>query len=224
MFQRILEALVSGHSSRQIATWCVPPVAHSTINNYNRTHVRPILHNADQIKALLTANKVQNTALPPELQSFTDETQVDDIARQAILGTSVMSVRENRINAKQERLRRLAMIVNGRAVDMAGIPGGESGFLVRDFKGSGDSLQEINRFDSELFKAFDETEKNIAIELGQWQENATGSVSIQIVCPAAPAGQSPKIVFGDQTLTLEAGAVEHIDDDPISEIGLLQTS
>lgn len=223
MLHRILEALVSGQSTRKIASWAVPPVSHSAINRYRTAHVVPILHNAEALQKLLRSNKEEKIGLNSLEQPDTEVIQAQQDAReltvQAILAAPALKVRENRIRAKQDRINRLCTIVNERADEMSAVPGGSSGFLARDFKGSGDSLQEVYKFDAGLYTAFEETEKAIAIELGQWQENAgAGSVSIQIVCPAAgsPAGELPRVSFA--AVQIEAGE----EEDEISEIGLLQ--
>lgn len=251
MLQKVVEAHLSGQSSRKIASWLVPTVAHTTISRYIVQHIAPVMGNAEALKLLLRSNRDENTPLPPALQGVATEQQIDRLAIQAITSVPALHIREKRIQAKTDRWRRVQMIVDGRAADMSlcanckkpkdihpweddvmperrcdtfiAVPGGESGFLARDFKGAGENLQEVYRFDDALFKSFGDIEKDIAIELGQWQENTgTGSVSIQIVCPTV-AGEQPRISFArDESLLIEGDALTDAEDGGISEIGLLQ--
>lgn len=71
------------------------------------------------------------------------------------------------------------------------IPGGKTGLIIRKLKANGYEYV----VDTALLAEIREHEKHVAIELGQWQETAaTGSVSIQIVCPTQP-GEQPRITF-----------------------------
>jgi hypothetical protein len=64
----------------------------------------------------------------------------------------------------------LARITGERGDDMADVPGGQSGFLARDFKGK-DATQEIYRVDSGIISLVIELraiERQAAEQLGQW--------------------------------------------------------
>lgn len=219
MLHKIVEAHLSGQSCRKIAAWTVPPVSFNSISRYMKEHVQPVIGNAEALKFLLRANKEENKPLPPEIRAGTTPEQVDQLAIRALYAAPALHIRENRIRAKQERLNRLCTIVNERGEDMAAVPGGSSGFLARDFKGSGENIQEVYKFDGELYKAFDETEKAIAIERNEWQENTGGQgVSVQIVCPwVGSPDQMPRVSFA------APDAIAAPDDDEVEmEIGLLK--
>ncbi len=209
MEQKAIEALLDGQTVRAVARWLVPSVSHASVHRYLVTYLRPAMKNAETLKALL----------PERLRSTeTTETAPETIAqqpllpsnaqlvKQAIMAAPTLQIRDNRIRAKTDRWNRAAMIVNGRAKEMEGeVAGGESGFLARDYKGSGESLTPVYKFDDALFKSFGDIEKDIAIELGQWQENnAAGSVSVQIICPQAPSDAMPRVSFASED-TIEAG-------------------
>ena len=222
MSRKAIEAYLSGQSFREIATWIKPSVAHSTIQRYMRTKVDPIIGQADKLKDLLSHNNDETKELPCATPSATVsatpsaivKTEVREAAVGAILGARFLTIRENRVAAKHDRLRRLQMIVEARALDMADVPGGASGFLTRDYKGSGDNLREVAKFDEALFRAFSEEEKAIAIELGQWQENVSAGVSIQIICPSAPdVARMPEI---------RSTPDEDIIEGEFADIGLMQ--
>lgn len=92
------------------------------------------------------------------------------------MAAPILAVRENRLAALQDRHDRLAMVLAERAEDMAEAPGGRSGLLVRKQKiiGSGLLSREVTEYelDTGLLSEFREHEKQAAMELGQWQENA----------------------------------------------------
>ena len=241
---KIIDLILSGMATRTIGSSVVPPIPHSAVQRYKTSIIKPMVQRAAVSERILTEvpglkdKPMDFSGLPPAVQAV----------QKAIQDAPALHIRENRIKAKADRWRRVQMIVDGRAADMSlcanckkpkdihpweddihperrcdtfvAVPGGESGFLARDFKGAGENLQEVYKFDDALFKSFGDIEKDIAIELGQWQENAgSGSVSIQIVCPTQP-GEQPKITFAqDETLTLEASAEEV---GGMEDIGLLQ--
>jgi hypothetical protein len=220
MLQKLVEAHLSGQSSRQIASWLVPTVAHTTISRYIAQHVAPVMGNAEALNKMLRANKDENKALPAPFQDVATQEQVQQLAVQAIVSAPALQIRANRIRAKEDRWRRVQMIVDGRAAEMKDeVPGGESGFLSRDYKGVGDSMTPVYKFDDALFKSFGDIEKDIAIELGQWQENTgVGQISIQIVLPRSGASPDaePRISYAS------ADAIDLEDGDAVVEIGLLQ--
>jgi hypothetical protein len=217
MHHRIVEAAIRGDSARSIALWLRPPASHSTVNRYIQNHIAPVMSNATALKKLLQPIEVENEGDSNPKQDDTAvrqrESEIDEFAKQALFAAPALHIRDNRIRAKQERLNRIAAIVNERAGEMENIPGGRSGFLTRDFKGSGENMQEVYKFDAELFKAFDETEKSIAIELGQWQENTgNGAVSIQILYPgsASEPQNLPRVTY-NAVNQIEAGDGDEVE-------------
>jgi hypothetical protein len=145
------------------------------------------MRRAEEIQAIAPPNKMANTALIDEGQQVE---QVKQATREAILAAPVLSVRANRIAALEDRHRRLQMIVDERGAEMAGeTPGGASGLLCRDYKGKNADTA-VYKVDTGLLSEFREHEKQVAVELGQWQEAQAPSVAIQIVMPTASVAQT----------------------------------
>ncbi len=215
---KIIEGLLAGTALRTLGSSVVPPVSHAALDRYKHSVIKPMLARAEESGYILGLRKgeiIEKKAPEP----FVGETEARQVIQKAIQDAPALHIRENRIKAKADRWNRLQMIVDARAKDMPDVPGGESGFLARDFKGAGENLQEVYKFDDALHKAFGELEKDTAIEMGQWQENAGGgSVSIQIVCPTQP-GEQPRITFArDEGLLIEGEA----EEEGMQDIGILQ--
>ena len=65
----------------------------------------------------------------------------------------------------------MTAIVEGRAADMASVPGGASGLLVRQYKQTGKDSYEVEyAFDAALPREMRATMQQAAQELGQWLE------------------------------------------------------
>ncbi len=83
-----------------------------------------------------------------------------------------IAIIERRVIALQDRWRRLQRVIEARGEDMAHIPGGETGLLVRRIKsiGSGPTAREVEEYavDTGLLNELREHEKHAAQELGQW--------------------------------------------------------
>ena len=239
--EKILECAIAGQSARHISTWAIPRVAHNTLSRFLKARLAPALAQADAYLSVAPPpapnpgntgkgkNQLKNQQVtkeefdalaedfPAMEQSMDQQKQVERLAIDALVATPVLQIRENRIKAKLDRHRRMQMVIDARAEAHANVPGGKSGLLVRDFKGE----NEVYKFDAALVAAMTEEEKAIAIELGQWQENAGGSVSIQIVSPAVSINAMPRVVFAqDDHGLIEAAVIE--DDDPIASIGVIQ--
>ncbi|UOF76935.1 putative ATPase subunit of terminase (gpP-like) [Bacteriophage sp.] len=106
-----------------------------------------------------------------------EQTRQDGIAR-----------KDNRLAAYQDIAKRIQMVIDGRAKELAGeCNGGESGLLVRDFKGSGAFLQEVYKFDAALIRELNNTLKQAAIEKGQWTEKAELDLSGEVKIIKTPA-------------------------------------
>ena len=84
-----------------------------------------------------------------------------------------------RIDSYANDFERTQMIVEGRALDMTDVPGGESGFLVRQSKIVGKLVVEEYAFDAALMSERRALRKQIAQELGEWTERADISGTIK---------------------------------------------
>jgi hypothetical protein len=76
--------------------------------------------------------------------------------------------RNARVQALQNRWDRMRRLIEARSQDMAAeVAGGETGLLVRDYKGK-DANQVVYKFDAALVNELNKCEKQAAEELGQW--------------------------------------------------------
>lgn len=105
----------------------------------------------------------------------------------------VISKRHRRVRALDERWEKLQRVIaeRGAAKEMAKVPGGRTGLLVRTVKGlgTGDNFRTVEEYevDTGLLRELREHEKQAAQELGQWSEKREltgadgGPVPISIV-------------------------------------------
>jgi hypothetical protein len=211
--QKIIDGILAGESCRHIADSAVPPIGFNAVQRYRSIVINPMLKEAENLNRVLKANKDGEIGSRPAPVPLSNDTAAIKMVERAIEAAPALSIFRKRLEDLHGRIDN-ALTRAETAVRAA--PDPETGEMVA----LGADL-------APLAGLFNQAHKNLEIlgkATGELEPDNRSSVSIQIVCPAAPAGQSPKIVFGDQVLTLEAGAAEHIDDDPISEIGLLQTS
>lgn len=86
--------------------------------------------------------------------------------------------RQARVQTLQDLLDRMRLIVEGRAVDLGGVPGGASGLLVRQYKQTGKDSYEVEyAFDAALPREMRATMQQAAQELGQWTTKSELKVS-----------------------------------------------
>lgn len=93
-------------------------------------------------------------------------------ARLVALG---VAARQNRLDALNDRARRMAEVIRQRAENLKGVPGGgNTGLLVRQVKGigKGEDFQVVEEYavDTSLLREMREHEKQAAIEVGEWAE------------------------------------------------------
>lgn len=189
--QRIIEAYLDGQSPRKIASWCKPAVSHTAIFNYAKNTIDPTMANAEALKSVLPQNKIENTVVRGEEQQ---EEQPLQLVTSAITGMPVLTVRENRIKALEDRHRRLQMIVDERATEMDGeCAGGASGFMLRDYKGK-DADTKVYKVDTGLLSEFREHERQVAIEAGQWEAQHAPQLAIQIVMPQGTGAKDYPVI------------------------------
>lgn len=125
-------------------------------------------------RAGVTRETLLNWRKRPEFASRVEELRED--FRQAVKSRGI-AIKEKRVESQNSRWRKIHQIINERAVDpaMQGVPGGQTGFVVRQLKsiGSGENTQIVAEYpvDVALLKELRELEKLTAQELGQWTEN-----------------------------------------------------
>jgi hypothetical protein len=96
---------------------------------------------------------------------------------------------ERRVDALNTRWNLMHRVISERAVApiMQGVPGGETGLMVRTVKGvgKGDDFQLIDLYEVDvgLLKELREHEKQAAQELGQWTEKVQSEVRATLVDP-----------------------------------------
>lgn len=104
--------------------------------------------------------------------------KVDEFAREmeaAVIRKGIAS-RRRRVEALNKRWAALQQVIEERSEDesMANVPGGDTGHLVRQYKGlgSGDNFRVVEEYavDTGLLRELREHEKQAAQELGQWKE------------------------------------------------------
>lgn len=104
-----------------------------------------------------------------------------------------LAILERRVESVNDRWLRLRRVIEERAddPDMAEVPGGRTGLIVKDYKtvGAGESatVMPIYSVDTALLKEIREHEKQAAQELGQWTEKRT----IELPVKAYDADTSP---------------------------------
>lgn len=90
--------------------------------------------------------------------------------------------KEKRLEALQDRWDRCKQIIEERAADQSlrGIPGGETGLLLRQVKSVGKPAKMVEEYvvDVALLREMREMEKQAALELGDWTEHheVTGEI------------------------------------------------
>lgn len=118
--------------------------------------------------------------------------RVQEIRDELVTDLKIKGVREKsqRLANLQKRIDKMLTLIDARGEDMADeIAGGETGLLVRDYKGSAPHFQPVYRFDAALLKELREHEKQAAIEVGEWTERkeVTGSEGSPLLAPLADA-------------------------------------
>ena len=193
-------------------------------------------------KAGVSMSGKQASQCPEVYQTASDAAKA--LTKQAILSAPLLHLRDQRIRLNQELTARMLSVINERAEDMSvceacrrpedahpwedpetgrrcdeyrKVPGGQTGLVIRKLKATGYEYA----VDTPLLAEIREHQKQVAIDLGQWQENSSGAVSIQIVMPTAKqsaAGDLPRVEYNAQPLALQAATPE--EDE--YEVGIVQ--
>lgn len=121
----------------------------------------------------------------PEFMAYVAE--LEEEFKQAVRRRGI-AVLERRVRAQNDRWNRMQRVILERAEapEMANVPGGTTGLVVRKLKmlGSGENATVVEEFevDTGLLKEIREVEKLAAQELGQWTEKveSSGGLKIQV--------------------------------------------
>lgn len=203
----IVRRIIDGLSIRQVVEGLIPPVAEMTAYRYKMTVINPILARAASTESILLGG---NNSVVPLVPLASDKKLADRVAS-AVADAPVLSV-------FRERLEHLNGIVH-RALSKA-----ESSVRVATDK---DGNQVVVGADlGVLAPLLNQAHKNVEMlgrATGELEPQGGGSVSIQILCPAAGATtieQMPRISYSDQ-LAIE-GRAEALEIESADEIGVLQ--
>jgi hypothetical protein len=138
----------------------------------------------------------------PEFAARVDEYL--KVYREAVRGRGIAVV-ERRVDALNDRWERLKRIMDerGESGEMAGVPGGGTGLIVKQTRGAGSgerfTLIEEYVLDVALLKEFREHEKQAADELGQGGGPPPGPAGAEAKAGADPEPKS-YIVLGPDDL------------------------
>ena len=84
--------------------------------------------------------------------------------------------RNARVGLLQDLVERMRRLIEERGAEMADVPGGSSGLLVKTYKGK-DADSVVYRFDAALVQQMNATCKQVAIEIGQWTEQRNMAIT-----------------------------------------------
>jgi hypothetical protein len=92
--------------------------------------------------------------------------------------------RNARVGILQDLVDRMRKVIEERGAEMADVPGGSSGLLVKTYKGK-EAATAVYRFDAALVEQINATCKQVAIETGQWTEkrsmNMNGDLGVRLL-------------------------------------------
>jgi hypothetical protein len=131
----------------------------------------------EQIAERLKINRatLHRWKIHPDFQARIKE--IVEETRSALLKRGILS-KENRLEFLRDRQERMMEVIAARAIAHADeVAGGETGLLVKDIKGigKGEDFEKIEVWavDTGLLRELREHEKQVAMELGEWQERST---------------------------------------------------
>jgi hypothetical protein len=84
--------------------------------------------------------------------------------------------RNARVGLLQDLVERMRRVIEERGAELADVPGGSSGLLVKTYKGK-DADTAVYRFDAALVEQMNATCKQVAIEIGQWTEKRNMAIT-----------------------------------------------
>lgn len=211
--RRIIQQIIDNVPLRIIATSAVPPLPHSAVQRYKSSVVIPMLKRAELLGKTIRPNKDgQAVQIDVPVPLTTDQNVVEAVqaAVKPIPEGQIVSIFRQRVEKMYGRIE--------RTMDRA-----ESAVRVVDVDGT---LVPVGSDLSPMAPLFNAASKNLEMlgrATGELEPTGGSSVSIQIVCPAAPANAMPRITFAHQdSIEAAPGAVTAIESDEMMEIGILQ--
>lgn len=246
---KIVEWILSGRSTRDIADTAQPPVSFSAVQRFKSSVIKPMVQRAEESGRIL--GKTMRAKQAPE--PMVADTQATQAVQNAILDAPALHIRENRLRIQQELTNKLLRVVRERGEDMSVCEACRLPESAHPWEEMRDSIDKDGKpveirtgcdvyrrvpggetglvirklkatgieyaVDTAVLAEIREQEKHVAVELGQWQEN-TGAGSVSIQIVCPSAG-SP----AGELPRVSFAAVDQIeaaDEDEVSEIGLLQ--
>lgn len=108
--------------------------------------------------------------------------QIVEEVKAAVIARGIAE-KQNRIDAYNDRWKRMQKVIEGRAVEHAGYAGGgATGLLVRQLKsvGRGEDTQTVEEYavDTGLLRELREHEKQAAMEVGDWTDKTQHSFDL----------------------------------------------
>lgn len=114
----------------------------------------------------------------PEFQARVDQI-VEETAER--LKKQGIRLKENRLAQYQRIVDKMTALIEARGEEMGRtgeIAGGETGLLVRDYKGK-DAETAVYAFDASLVRELREHAKQAAVEVGEWTEQTKTEINLQ---------------------------------------------
>lgn len=119
----------------------------------------------------ITERQLNRWKLLPEFDAGIQQIRAETAARLKAQGIRLKETRLTKLNTIVEKIE---LVITERADDMAKVPGGSSGLLVRTLKqlGGGENAEIVEEYsvDTRLLKEFREYLRHAAVEVGQWTE------------------------------------------------------
>jgi hypothetical protein len=195
--QKIIDGILSGRSVRDIARSVNPPIEFNAIQRYKARIVRPILGRAEETERLLGELKATPpSTLPPQPSPVALQK-----AATAIQDAPRLSVFRDRLEKLWQRTDRTLDKAES-AVRVGKDEAGNPVFGAQDLTPIGPLLAQAHKNVELLARA-----------TGELELVGGPSLSIQIICPSAPADAMPRVTFMSNDAS---------DAEGEEQIGLLQ--
>lgn len=198
--QKIIDQLLAGRSVRAVARSVAPQVDWSSIQRYKMKIIKPAIERASAGERVLMGEGHQKQVVVAP-QADTEATQ---IARQSIQDAPVLSIFRQRLEKLNGRIDRTldkaesaVKTVRDPETGEQVVVGADIGVMAPILNQAHKNLEMLGRATGEL-------------------EPAGGSgVSIQIICPTAPADALPRVTFANSEGVIEGEGL-------YSDVGIVQ--